>query len=70
MALVPRAATIGAACLGAGGGIVGLVVGLFTYAPTAPFAMFEVGLPATLAGGVLGATAGLIVVATRRVARR
>jgi hypothetical protein len=68
--LVPRAVTIGAGFLGVAGGIVGLVVGLFTYAPTAPVAMLELGLPATLAGGVLGTIAGLIGVATQRLTRR
>jgi hypothetical protein len=70
MPLVPRAVTIGAGCLGAVGGVVGLVVGLFAYAPTAPVAMLEVGLPATLAGGVLGAIAGLLGVVAQKVARR
>jgi len=56
-----RAALIGAVLLGACGGVVGLVVGLRTYAPTAWFAVFEVGVPAALVGSVLGLVAGLVV---------
>jgi hypothetical protein len=52
------------------GGIVGLIVGLFTYPPTAPVAMLEVGLPATLAGGVLGTIAGFVGVVAHGVAGR
>jgi hypothetical protein len=70
MPLVPRATTLGAGCLGAVGGIVGLIVGLFTYPPTAPVAMLEVGLPTTLAGGVLGTIAGFVGVVAHGVAGR
>jgi hypothetical protein len=33
------------------GAVIGLVVGLFTYAPTAPFAAAELGLPSAIVGG-------------------
>lgn len=36
------------------GGLTGLVVGLVTYPPTAPFAVLEAGVPATLLGVVVG----------------
>ena len=62
-----RWALIGAASLGVIGAVVGLVVGLIVYAPTAPFAVFEIGLPAAIAGGVIGTGAGVIVIASRRV---
>jgi hypothetical protein len=61
-------AVIGAALLGACGGVVGLVVGLLAYPPTAWFAVFEVGLPAAVVGSVLGLVAA--VVARRLGGRR
>jgi hypothetical protein len=67
---VPRATRwgiVGAGSVGTLGAIVGLVVGLHAYAPTAPFAVIELGLPATLAGGFVGLIAGLIVTAGCRV---
>jgi hypothetical protein len=51
------------------GAVVGLVVGLIVYAPTAPFAVVELGLPATIVGGVIGLLAGVIVIAGRRIKR-
>jgi hypothetical protein len=42
------------------GGVVGLVVGLVAYPPTAWFAIVEVGLPAGVLGAVLGLAAGSI----------
>jgi hypothetical protein len=65
-----RGATAGAVCLGALGGLVGLIVGLIGHAPTAPFAVVELGLPAALVGGVIGFVGGLILVAGRRIRRR
>jgi riboflavin transporter FmnP len=64
---VTRWVVVGAVSVGILGGIVGLIVGLLAYAPTAPFAVVELGLPATLAGGLLGLMAGLVVAAGRRV---
>jgi hypothetical protein len=51
------------------GAIVGLVRGLIVYAPTAPFAVVELGLPAAIVGGVVGFIAGVIVIAGRRIKR-
>jgi ABC-type uncharacterized transport system permease subunit len=65
-----RWAIIGAASAGVIGAIVGLVVGLFAYAPTAWFAMFELGIPAAVVGGLIGLFGGLIVTACRRIKRR
>ena len=62
-----RWASIGAFSAGVTGGIVGLVIGLFVYAPTAPFAVFELGLPAMFAGGVVGLLAGMIMMTARRI---
>jgi len=49
-----RWAVVGGSWAGVVGAIVGLVIGLYAYAPTAPFAMVELGLPAAIAGGVIG----------------
>ena len=64
-----RWAVVGAASVGMIGAIVGLVRGLIVYAPTAPFAVVELGLPAAIVGGVVGFIAGVIVTAGRRIKR-
>ncbi|HEY5196729.1 MAG TPA: hypothetical protein VIJ51_06855 [Solirubrobacteraceae bacterium] len=69
MPLPARLACVGAISAGALGAIAGLVIGLVTHPPTAWFAVFEAGLPAGIAGGLLGliaGTAGLVVSAARR----
>jgi hypothetical protein len=58
---------LAAVAAGVIGGITGLVVGLFAYAPTAPFAAFELGFPAFLVGGLAGFLAGAIGAAARRI---
>ena len=60
MPIVLTAMLIGAALLGFIGGVVGLVVGLHTYPPTAWFAMLEVGVPAATLGCFLGVVIGAI----------
>jgi len=67
--LPERWAVVGAASVGMIGAIVGLVRGLSVWAPTAPFAVVELGLPAAIAGGVVGLIAGVVVVAGRRIKR-
>jgi hypothetical protein len=62
-----RWAVIGAASVGMIGAAVGLAIGLIVYAPTAPFAVLELGLPAAIVGGVIGLSTGVIVVAGRRI---
>lgn len=52
------------------GGIAGLIVGLRTYVPTAWFAIFEVGIPAGLVGGLFGAIVGVALWACRKTFRR
>ncbi len=69
LTLLPRAVLIGALSAGITGGTVGLVVGLLTYAPTAPFAVLELGLPATIVGAVSGLVIGSIILAIRRSGR-
>ncbi len=51
------------------GMVVGLVVGLMVYPPTAWFAVFEAGIPASVLGLLLGLVAGLLVASWRRVTR-
>jgi hypothetical protein len=69
MPVLARWATVGAVSAGFTGGIVGLVIGLFAYAPTAPFAVLELGIPAVFAGGAVGLFAGMIMTAARRIRR-
>jgi hypothetical protein len=68
--LLGRWVTGGVICAGVIGAVVGLVVGLIVYPPTAWFAVIELGLPASIAGGVLGLVGGLAVLAGRRIGRR
>lgn len=67
--MLARWAGVAAISAGAGGGIAGLIVGLFVNPPTAPVAAVELGFPAIVAGGVVGTLAGLIMTAARRVRR-
>ena len=66
MPIPVRWAAVCAVILGALGGVVGLVLGLRTYVPTAWAATFEVGLPSAALGAVLGLAAGSVVVVSRR----
>jgi hypothetical protein len=68
MPLPVRWTVVGSASAGVIGAIVGLAAGL-SYPPTAWFAVFELGIPAAIAGGVVGLVAGLIVAAGRRFTR-
>lgn len=63
---MPRPVLYGAAgaiLLGVLGGVVGLVLGLRAYPPTAWAAVIEVGVPAGFVGALLGLLAGGIVAA-------
>jgi hypothetical protein len=60
-ALPARWALIGAAVAGGLGFVVGVIVGLVVYAPTALFAGVELGIPAAVLGALLGLAAGAIV---------
>ena len=68
--LLPRAMVVGAVSAGLVGAIVGLLVGLAAYPPTAAFAVFELGVPATVAGAVVGFLIGVIVLLVRLIRRR
>jgi len=64
--LLSRWAAIGAVSAGLPGGVVGLVVGLLVHPPTAWFAIFEVGIPASILGGLVGLAIGAIAYGVRR----
>jgi len=75
MSLLPsplpiRWAMVGASALGIVGAVVGLIIGLCVYAPTAVFAVVEVGLPATIVGGMVGFVVGSVLLAARRILHR
>jgi membrane associated rhomboid family serine protease len=70
MPLIVRLVTVGAASASVIGGLVGLVVGLFAYPPTAWFAVVELGVPAGVVGGIVGLIGALILTAGRRITRR
>jgi hypothetical protein len=70
MSLIGRWVVVGAVSAALVGGIVGLVVGLLAYAPTAWFAVFEAGVPAGVAGGTVGFLGALIVVVGRWIKQR
>jgi len=69
MPLVLRLAVVGAVAAGALGALSGLILGLRAYPRTAWFAVLEVGAPAALAGGTVGACVGLVVVVLRKIIR-
>ncbi len=56
---------VGAAAFGAIGGVIGLVIGLRAYVPTALVAAVEVGAPSALLGGLVGLVVGSIVSAVK-----
>jgi ABC-type uncharacterized transport system permease subunit len=64
--LVPRFAIVGLTVAGVLGGLVGLVLGLRAHPATAWFAVLEVGVPAAMAGAILGAVVGLLTVAVQK----
>jgi len=70
MPLIVRWVTVGATSASVVGGLVGLVVGLFAYPPTAWFAVFELGVPAGLVGGIVALIGALVITAGRRITRR
>ncbi|MFZ0039843.1 MAG: hypothetical protein WAK93_00925 [Solirubrobacteraceae bacterium] len=65
--LLERWATTGAAMGGLMGAVAGLIVGLMANPATAWFAIFELGVPAGVAGGLIGCVAAVIMTAARRI---
>jgi hypothetical protein len=59
-------ARVGAILAGGLGAIAGLIIGLHVYAATAWFAVLELGVPAAIAGGLLGCLSGAGAAALRR----
>jgi hypothetical protein len=57
----------GVILLGVVGCFAGLTIGLIVYPPTAWFALFELGIPAGLVGGLLGLVSGLVTMGLRAV---
>ena len=68
--LLGRFIVIGGAASGAVGAVVGLIIGLNVHAPTAWFAVFEIGVPAAILGAVLGLVLGGAVHVSRGMIRR
>jgi hypothetical protein len=68
--ILRRFLLVGAACTGVAGAVVGLILGLRANPATAWFAIFEVGIPALVAGAVLGLAIGLFGLAVRKVRPR
>jgi hypothetical protein len=65
--VLTRSFVVGAVCTGAVGCVAGLAVGLLVYPPTAWFAIFELGIPAAIVGGIVGLLSGWVVLAVRRL---
>jgi hypothetical protein len=67
---LPRScALVGMILAGGAGAITGLVVGLHVYAATAWFAVFELGVPAAVAGAAVGFLLGCAVSVANRPRR-
>jgi hypothetical protein len=67
--VLARWVTVATVLAGATGGIAGLVIGLFAYPPTAPFAAAEIAFPASFVGAVVGLVAGMTTTAAFRIRR-
>ncbi|MGZ4452119.1 MAG: hypothetical protein ACXVWW_03890 [Nocardioides sp.] len=66
MSILVRSVLIGTALFGTAGAVIGLVLGLRAYVPTAWAAVIEVGLPGALLGALFGLIAGGIATLARR----
>lgn len=69
MPFLGRFVFVGTLSAGAIGAVVGLIVGLHAYPPTAWFAVFELGVPAAVVGALLGLASGLSVRGIRHLRR-
>ncbi len=67
--LLARCAVLGGLLAGVPGCVAGLVIGLYTYPPTAWFATFELGIPAALVGAIIAVSVGSVVLTQRRLRR-
>ena len=68
--LISRWAARGAVSAGLLGGVVGLVIGLRVHPATAWFALFELGVPASILGGLVGLASAAIAYAVCRIGAR
>jgi hypothetical protein len=66
MPIVVRFAVVGSSAAGLLGALVGLVLGLTAYPPTAWFAIFEVAVPSGILGSAVGAVVGLMALVVQR----
>jgi hypothetical protein len=64
-----RFVVAGIVLAGGFGGLIGLIVGLRVYPPTAWFAIFELGVPAAAAGALVGLASGLSACGIRHLHR-
>jgi hypothetical protein len=64
--VISRWTAIGAIALGIVGAIAGLWIGLVTNPRTAWFAVFELGVPASIVGGLIGFVCGAVAPVVRR----
>jgi hypothetical protein len=67
--VLARFMVAGAVCAGVLGCVAGLALGLVAYPPTAWFAVFELGIPAAVVGGIVGLVSGSVALAVRRSLR-
>jgi hypothetical protein len=68
--LILRWAAVGALSVGGVGAVAGLVVGLLVHPATAWFAVFELGIPASVLGGLVGLISGSVAYVIRWTIRR
>lgn len=68
--VVARAVVLGAGGVGIVGALAGLIIGMCSYAPTAPFAVIELGVPAAVGGAIAGLVVGSIAFVFRHILRR
>lgn len=64
--LLARWTVVGTLAAGSIGAVAGLVIGLRVHAATAWFAVFELGIPAAIAGGLVGLVGGTTLWLGRR----
>jgi hypothetical protein len=64
--IMTRSVVAGAVGAGVLGCMAGLALGLVAYPPTAWFAVFELGIPAAILGGIVGLISGSIALVARR----
>jgi hypothetical protein len=69
MTALTRAVPMGVAIVGSAGWVAGLVIGLWTYPPTAWAAAVEIAAPSAVLGGALGCGVSAVAALRDRVRR-